>query len=95
MAVTVKVRYLAVLKGLARQPELTISLECGLLSDLLRRLRESQEPALKSRLFSEGGGVRPDVLIFIDDVESSLIGGTGARLRDGCTVSLLPSVHGG
>ncbi|MDD1775756.1 MAG: MoaD/ThiS family protein [Candidatus Methanomethylicus sp.] len=95
MALTIRVKYLAVLRGLAKTPERNLSLDGNSLSDLLIALRNTEEDALKLRFFSQDGTVRPDVLVFINDVESSLLGGTKAALKDGDEITFLPSVHGG
>jgi molybdopterin synthase sulfur carrier subunit len=95
MAFLVKIRYLAVLKGLAKEPEKTVELEGRSLADLLALLKNSEDPILKARFFNEGEGIRPDVLIFVNDVDSSLLGGSNAELKDGDEVVFLPSVHGG
>jgi len=94
-ALQIRVRYLAVLKGLAERPEKTVTLEGGSLSDLIELLRQTEAAPLKSRFFSSNGDVRPDLLIFINGVDHSLLGGRAAGLKDGDEVIFLPSVHGG
>ena len=95
MALTIRVRYLAVLKGLAKEPEKAVSLDGRSLADLLSLLRNIEGNALKSRFFIPDGEVRPDVLVFINDVDASLLGGPKAELKEGDEVTFLPSVHGG
>lgn len=94
MGIRVRVRYLAVLKGLSDDPEREESIEAPSLSSLLKALQGREADPLKGRLFSNGC-VRPDVLIFINDVEVGLLGGMRAELKDGDEVTFLPSVHGG
>ena len=94
MAVRVKVKFLAVLKGLSEKPEREESIEGKSLASLLNTLRRAEQAPLKARLFSNTG-VRPDVLIFINDTEADLLGGLKAELKDGDEVTFLPSVHGG
>jgi len=91
----IRVRYLAVLKGLAKQPEKTVTLEGAFLSDLIANLRQTEGESLKSRFFASNGDVRPDLLIFINGVDCSLLGGRSAELKDDDEVTFLPSVHGG
>jgi molybdopterin converting factor small subunit len=84
-----------VLKGLAQEPEKTVILHGESLRDLLRHLRRVEDSSLKGRFFNNGGEIRPDILVFINNVDASLLGGTRAALRDGDEVTFLPSVHGG
>jgi len=91
----IRVRYLAVLKGLTEQPEKTVTLEGASLSDLIEMLRQKEDGPLKSRFFTSSGEVRPDLLIFINGVDHSLLGGRSAELKDDDEVTFLPSVHGG
>ncbi|HPC28002.1 MAG TPA: MoaD family protein [Candidatus Methanomethylicus sp.] len=91
----IRVRYLAVLKGLTEQPEKTVTLEGASLSDLIEMLRQKEDGPLKSRFFTSSGEVRPDLLIFINGVDHSLLGGRSAELKDEDEVTFLPSVHGG
>jgi len=83
-----------VLKGLAEEPERTFSITGGSLSDLLKHLRRAEGNLLKGRFFMEGD-IRPDILVFINNVDASLLGGTDAKLKNGDEVTFLPSVHGG
>jgi len=94
VAVRVKIKFLAVLKGLSEKPEREESIEGKSLASLLNKLRRAEQAPLKARLFSNAG-VRPDVLIFINDTEADLLGGLRAELKDGDEVTFLPSVHGG
>lgn len=94
MGITVRVRYLAVLKGLSKNPERKAFIEEPSLGSLVGTLREIEGDPLKERLFSNAE-IRPDVLIFINDVEAELLGGMKAELKDGDEVTFLPSVHGG
>lgn len=94
VAVRVKVKYLAVLKGLSEKPEREESVEGKSLASLLRALHRTEQAPLKARLFFNTE-VRPDVLIFINDIEADLLGGLKAELKDGDEVMFLPSVHGG
>ncbi|MGQ9760045.1 MAG: MoaD family protein [Candidatus Methanomethylicaceae archaeon] len=91
----IKLRYLAVLKGLSDDPFRGISFEGDSLKDLLEHLRKVEPPQLKSRLFEEGGHIRPDILVFINFTEASVLGGLNAKIKDGDEVTILPSVHGG
>lgn len=94
MGIKVKVKYLAVLRGLSEKPEREASIEEGFLGSLIDALRDTEGRELKARLFSNSE-IRPDVLIFINDVGAELLGGMEAELKDGDEVAFLPSVHGG
>ncbi len=94
MAVKVKIRYLAVLRGLSDEPEREQTIKGKSLRSLIETLRRSEKAPLKARLFTDTS-VRPDVLIFINDAEADLLGGPKAELKDGDEVTFLPSVHGG
>ncbi|MDD1764432.1 MAG: MoaD/ThiS family protein [Candidatus Methanomethyliaceae archaeon] len=89
------VKVLAVLKGLAQEPERTVKLQGESLGDLLKYLRKAEDGSLRARFFNDGGEIRPDILVFINNVDASLLGGMGAVLKDGDEVTFLPSVHGG
>lgn len=94
MAVNVKVKYLAVLKGLSDEPERERRIGGKTLASLVSALRREERAPLKARLFSDSQ-LRPDVLVFINDTEAALLGGLKAELKDGDEVTFLPSVHGG
>lgn len=94
MGITVRIKYLAVLKGLSEKPERGVAIDEASLGSLIGTLREIESDPLKARLFSNEE-IRPDVLIFINEVEAELLGGMKAELKDGDEVTFLPSVHGG
>jgi MoaD family protein len=92
---TVRLRYLAVLKGLSNEPTRAVTVNASTLGDLFNYLRETEPPQLKSRLFEDDGGLRPDIVVFLNGVDASLLGGMKAQLKEGDEVTVLPSVHGG
>ncbi len=94
LAVRVRIKYLAVLKGLSEKPEREECIRGKSLASLLTALRKEEQTPLIARLFT-ATEVRPDVLIFINDTEAGLLGGLKAELKDGDEVTFLPSVHGG
>jgi molybdopterin converting factor small subunit len=95
MAISIKIRYLAVLKGLSDPSERPIDLNSDSLGELLDHLQLVESNALKSRLFAGGSALRADVIVFINGVDSMLLGSKEAKLKDGDEVTFLPSVHGG
>ena len=52
-------------------------------------------PALRDRVLTELGEVRPHVNIFIDGESIRDRGGLGAAIEDGAEVVILPAVSGG
>ena len=55
----------------------------------------SDYPALRDRVLTERGEVRPHVNIFIDGESIRDLGGLRAEIRDGAEVVILPAVSGG
>lgn len=95
MEISIRVRYLAVLRGLSDAPERSVNFIGDSLAELLSNLQLVENNALKSRLFAGNGTMRADVITFINGVDSMLLGGMEAKLKDGDEVIFLPSVHGG
>lgn len=91
----IRLRYLAVLKGLSKDPERVVVINGNTLRDLFKHLNGTEPPELKSRLFEEDGSIRPDIVVFINGADASIQGGMDARLKDGDEITILPSVHGG
>jgi len=94
VGITVRVRYLAVLRALTEEPERDALIRGNSLASLMDALFKAEGEPLKGRLFSNGR-IRPDVIVFVNDIESSILGGMKAELKDGDTITFLPSVHGG
>ncbi|MCX8182588.1 MAG: MoaD/ThiS family protein [Candidatus Methanomethyliaceae archaeon] len=91
----VRLRYLAVLKGLSEEPTREVTINGSTLGDLFDYLREVESPQLKSRLFEQDGSLRPDIVVFINGADASLLDGMNAQLKDGDEITVLPTVHGG
>lgn len=91
----VRLRYLAVLKGLSNEPTREVIINGNTLHDLFDYLRETETHQLKSRLFGEDGNPRPDIIVFINGTDASILGGMGAQLKEGDEITILPTVHGG
>ncbi|MCS7098554.1 MAG: MoaD family protein [Candidatus Methanomethyliaceae archaeon] len=92
---TVKVRYLAVLKGLSKEPIKEVSINGDSLLNLLEFLKSIENEELKLRLFDKSGEIRPDIIIFINGRDFNLLGGKNSKINDGDEITILPSVHGG
>ena len=95
MEVNVKIKYMAVLKGLSQNPERTLRINGNSFSDLITILKSDECEPVKSRLFLNGSKLRPDIIVFINNSEASMLGGERAELKEGDEVTFLPSVHGG
>jgi molybdopterin converting factor small subunit len=52
-------------------------------------------PALRDRILTERGEVRPHINIFVDGQNIRDSGGLGAAVRDGAEIYILPAVSGG
>ena len=52
-------------------------------------------PAVRDRVVTELGEVRPHVNIFVDGEDIRYAGGLDAPVRDGAEVYLLPAISGG
>ncbi|MGC8936118.1 MAG: MoaD/ThiS family protein [Candidatus Methanomethylicaceae archaeon] len=91
----IRLRYLAVLKGISKDPERVVVINGETLRDLFKHLSETEPPELNSRLFEEDGSIRPDIVVFINGADASIQGGMDARLKEGDEITILPSVHGG
>ncbi|MCG8458893.1 MAG: MoaD family protein [Holophagales bacterium] len=55
----------------------------------------AEHPALRDRLLTEQGNVRPHVAIFVGPESIRYSGGFETRVRDGDEVTILPAVSGG
>jgi molybdopterin converting factor small subunit len=66
----------------------------GSLGDALSRLW-AECPAVRDRVLTERGDVRPHINIFIDGENSRYAGGLAAPVRDGAEIMLIPAVSGG
>jgi len=64
------------------------------LSDALARLWAAY-PALRDRVLTEAGDVRPHINIFVDGANAREIGGLDAAVGADAEVVLLPAVSGG
>lgn len=55
----------------------------------------AEHPAIRDRVITELGDVRPHVNIFVDGEDIRYAGGLDARVRDGAEIFLLPAISGG
>ena len=52
-------------------------------------------PAVRDRVLTERGQVRPHINIFVDGEDTRYTGGLATPVRDGAEVFLVPAVSGG
>ncbi len=72
----------------------TLDLEGTTVGEILNHMVE-QFPDLKQHLFDEQGHLRPFVNIFVNDEDIRHREGLNTPVKDGDTVSLIPSIAGG
>ena len=82
-------RELAVNRG-----EVRIDDAAGSVSDALSRLW-GECPALRDRVVTELGELRPHINIFVDGESIRYSGGFGTDVRDGAEIFILPALSGG
>ena len=66
----------------------------GSLSEALSLLW-SEVPAVRDRVLTERGEVRPHINIFVDGESIRDAGGLTTRVRDGAEIFILPALSGG
>lgn len=74
--------------------ELVEGTAAGSVSEALSLLWASC-PAVRDRVLTELGEVRPHINIFVDGQNIRDSGGLGAAVRDGAEIYILPAVSGG
>jgi molybdopterin converting factor small subunit len=74
--------------------EVRLAAAAGPLSEALAQLW-SECPAVRDRVLTERGEVRPHINIFVDGESIRDGGGLATRVRDGAEIFILPAVSGG
>lgn len=74
--------------------EVRVEGQAASISDALSLLWR-EHPALRDRVLTELGDVRPHVNIFVDGENIRQAGGLSAPIRDGADVIIVPAVSGG
>ncbi|MCD6323542.1 MAG: MoaD/ThiS family protein [Desulfurococcales archaeon] len=92
--ISIRVRFFGQLLRVVGEEEITVECaESSTLKDLLNAVKEmfrDLEP-----LLADEDRFRALHLIFIDGVDSELLGGLNAHLSDGSRVDIVPVSHGG
>jgi len=78
----------------ANREEVRVQGQAVSMSDALSLLWK-EYPALRDRVLTELGDVRPHVNIFVDGENIRQTGGLGAPVRDGAEIFIVPAVSGG
>ncbi len=71
-----------------------VELEAGTLGQLIDQL-EARYPGIRSQLLTDDGQLHRFVNVYVNDEDARYLGKLDAEVREGDTVSLLPSVAGG
>lgn len=74
--------------------EVTVDATAARLADALAALW-AVHPALRDRVMTEDGRLRPHVNVFVGRESVRYTGGLDTSLRDGAEVAILPAVSGG
>jgi sulfur-carrier protein len=82
------------LRELAGRSEVAVDGSAGSLGKALALLW-AECPAIRDRVITERGDVRPHVNIFVDGENIRYTGGMDAPVRDGAEIFVLPAVSGG
>ena len=78
----------------ANRGEIRVAGDATSLADALSLLWNDY-PALRDRVITERGDLRPHVAIFVDGESVRYSGGLGTPVRDGAEIFILPAVSGG
>lgn len=92
--INVRLKFLGSFRDLFLARERTVTLTLGaVLRDLFAGLCDSAERRLA--VLTDGGEIRPDVVVLINGIPWQSAGGMEARLGDGDTVAVFPFLGGG
>ena len=73
---------------------LVLDERCATVGDALAALA-ARWPGVLDRMMDEQGALRPHVNVFVDEHNIRFIGGLGAPLDEGSTITVVPAVSGG
>jgi len=93
MAETVSVHIPTALRGHVGDQS-KVELEGGTIREVLDRLVE-QHPGLRGRLLDGEGELNRFVNVYVNDEDVRFLENLGTALKDGDTVTLVPSIAGG
>jgi molybdopterin converting factor small subunit len=91
-----RVHYSAQLRAAVGRPNDEVELPGGSnLAALLDRLVGQLDEAARAHLVAPGGGIRPSLLIVVNDAAAPVHAAASTELQDGDVVLLLPPIAGG
>ncbi|MHA1245904.1 MAG: MoaD/ThiS family protein [Candidatus Thorarchaeota archaeon] len=91
---TVRVKFRGPLANNMEQPIIEVDAEGEMrLGGVLLRAIESHQQVREH--WSEPEDIEREALVLLNGVDSALLGGLDATVRDGDTIEILPLVHGG
>jgi molybdopterin converting factor small subunit len=92
----IRIQWLAQLRTLSGQTEETVDVDstCSL-AELICRVADSHGDPLREYLITEGGHIRPSLLLIVNDQTISSSTAASMALNDNDTVCLLPPISGG
>ncbi len=91
----VRIRIPAPLRELAHGREwIVLEPAPGTMAEALTRLGH-EFPAVRDRVLTETGEVRPHVQLFVGDESVRFTGGLDTMVPDGAEISIIPAVSGG
>jgi sulfur-carrier protein adenylyltransferase/sulfurtransferase len=91
MSVTIRIP--AALKQYASGGQ-EVSVAANTVAEALDQLVE-QHPSLRPHLYDERGALRNFVNAYVNEEDSRVLGGSTAKVRDGDTITIVPSIAGG
>lgn len=95
-SVRVRVKLLAVLKGLAGTSFVDVDVGRGLsIKDVIYLVCKDNEALFKRVFEPSGERIRSDIIVLVDGVDVNLIGGLDSPADNVNEITLIPSVHGG
>ena len=71
-----------------------VEVSAATVGEALSQLTQTH-PELKKHLYTEGGQLRAFVNVYLNDEDIRYIGREGAKVADGDTLSIVPSIAGG
>jgi tRNA threonylcarbamoyladenosine modification (KEOPS) complex Cgi121 subunit/molybdopterin converting factor small subunit len=96
ISVKVRVKFLAVLRGLAGTSFVDVESSQGLsIRDVIYLACKDNEALFKRVFEPSGERIRSDIIVLVDGVDVNLMGGLDSTANHVNEITLIPSVHGG
>ncbi|MFX0096512.1 MAG: MoaD/ThiS family protein [Candidatus Hodarchaeota archaeon] len=92
----VRVRFLAHLRRLSREPEIQIRLSDKVkLKDFLKVLARNIKGELRREIFDEKDHIRSNFLVLVNEIEISALDRFNTEISNNDIIVILPFIHGG